>query len=86
MIHGWNGAGFSGGYAFGFPYGGFIMTALFAALIVLAVLAIIRASKAGKYRDDPKERGLEILIERFSRGEIDAATFKSMKAEIDSKN
>jgi uncharacterized membrane protein len=31
------------------------------------------------------ERGIDILISRFSRGEIDAETFRSMKAELETK-
>ncbi|MFA6504541.1 MAG: hypothetical protein WCT14_00500 [Treponemataceae bacterium] len=62
------------------------MTAILIALAVFAIVAFFKMNKSRNYASDPKEHGLEILIERFSRGEIDAETFKSMKAAIDSKN
>jgi putative membrane protein len=79
MYHGWNGSA----YAFGFPWGGLVMGILFIALIALGAFAIIRMGKAGKLGVvAPKEHGLEILTERFARGEIDAETFRSMKSEL----
>ncbi len=82
MFHGWNG----GGYAFGFPWGGFTMGFLFIALIVLVIVAVARTGRIGRLGSgNSKERGLEILTERFARGEIDAETFRSMKHELDAK-
>jgi putative membrane protein len=85
MMHGWNGAWGPVSYGFGFPWGGLLMSAVLIALIVIAVMAFIRSGRAGKLSHDPRERGLEILFERYARGEIDADTFKTMKAEIEAK-
>lgn len=74
------------GYALGFPWGGFAMSALLIGLAVFAVVAAIRMGRTRRTDDDPKERGIEILIERFARGEIDSETFRSMKSELEARN
>ncbi len=87
MYHGWSGGWAPGGYMFGLPWGGLFMGVLFTALIVLMVFAIVRMGKLKK--NDPEggtDRGMDILVSRFSRGEIDAQTFRSMKAELETKN
>ncbi|MFZ2635205.1 MAG: SHOCT domain-containing protein [Rectinemataceae bacterium] len=82
MFHAWNGVG----YGFGFPWGGFVMGFLFIALVALVIVAIVRMGKTERLRaGNPKERGLEILTERFARGEIDAETFRAMKNELEVK-
>jgi uncharacterized membrane protein len=63
------------------------MGVLFLALVGFMVFAVIRMGKTG--RPDlnvSRERGLDILIERYSRGEIDAEAFRMMKAELGVKN
>ena len=97
MYHGWNGGGFARGgfphdavaqcgYSFGFPWGGLVMGILVLAVIALLVVLIVRQGKSGKPdNSDLKERGIDILIERYTRGEIDADTFKTMKAELDAR-
>ncbi len=83
MYHTWNGGGYA---AFGFPWGGLIMGLLFIALVVFVAVLAIRAGRTERLdRDDPKRRALEILTERFVRGEIDADTFRSIKSEIEIK-
>lgn len=86
MMHNWGGGYFPGAYPFGFPWGGFAMSAILVALVVFAVVVLVRSSRARRSFEDPKERGLEILVERFAKGEIDADTFRSMKAELDARN
>jgi uncharacterized membrane protein len=60
-------------------------------ILVLAAVAIavFLAARAGRSRAGSggaaAERGLDILIERFARGEIDADAFRAMKAEIERK-
>jgi len=86
MSHMFNGAMNHGMYGIGFPFGGLFMGLLIIALIAVLVVLIIRS---GKNRKDnlmsAKEKGLEILVERFARGEIDAETFKTMKATLELK-
>ncbi len=84
LLHGYGYWG-SGAFGGGFPWMG---TAMWVALIALAALAVFAAVRIGRSSGrrndaDPKERGLEILTERFARGEIDAETYKSMKDEIE---
>lgn len=86
MFHGWGGAWTPGGYGYGFPWGGLTMGILVLAAVAIAVFLAARAgrSRAGS-GGTAAERGLDILIERFARGEIDADAFRAMKAEIERK-
>jgi putative membrane protein len=88
MYRGWNGGSWTlGGHALGFPWGGLVMGLLFFALIALIVFAIVRMGKSSATSlGVAKDRGIDILIERYARGEIDADTFRAMKAVIDAKN
>jgi len=75
-----------GGYGFGagMGFGGFGMILLWVVLIVAAVLAVRWVvdrshSDAGPHR----ERGaLEILRERYARGEIDKAEFEQKSRDL----
>lgn len=67
----------------GFSYGGIIMGIVLLAVIVLLVVLVMRSSRFNKTGSTHSEnKGLDILVERFARGEIDGATFRSMKAEL----
>ncbi len=91
MYHNWNynnwiPGGFREGYATGFPRGGIVMGIFMVAIIALVIVLLVRLGNNRKTDHiDQKERGIDILIERYARGEIDAETFRSMKAEIDTK-
>jgi uncharacterized membrane protein len=87
MYHGWNGGGWArGGYALGFPWGGLVMGLIGIAIIVLLIVLIVRSGANRKPNLlDSKEKGIDILIERYTRGEIDGETFKAMKAELDAR-
>ena len=81
MCHAWNGGAWAnGGYAAGFPLGALVMGIFVLALIALLVVLIVRLGKTGNPDHfELKERGIDILIERYSRGEIDVETFRTMK-------
>lgn len=89
---GWNPAG--AGYAFGIPFGAILMGLLAIALIVLVVFATLRLAKGGHHGHGPaplgefppERRALDILAERFARGEIDAESYRLMKAELERKD
>jgi uncharacterized membrane protein len=86
MYRGWHDGGWGfGGQAIGFPWGGIVMAVLFLAVIALLIVLIVRMGKTRTGEYVAKERGINILIERYTRGEIDAETFRAMKAELDSK-
>ncbi len=87
MYRGFNGGSWAHpGYGFGFPWGAIVMGALVIGLIVFAVIAL-RRSRLTRTADpvDAGQRGVLILTERFARGEIDAETFRSMKAELEAQ-
>jgi len=51
-------------------------------LIVVAVRWLGGGPAQGPGASPPKERGLEILQERFARGEIDKAEFEDRKKSL----
>ncbi|WP_304226177.1 SHOCT domain-containing protein [Gracilinema caldarium] len=53
-------------------------------LLVLIVWLIISFSRKGHYaKQESVTKGIDILIERYARGEISAETFKAMKSELE---
>lgn len=89
MYRGFNGGGWAHpgyGFGFGFPWGAIVMGALVIGLVVFAVVAL-RRSRMNRTADPvgASQRGVQILTERFARGEIDVETFRSMKAELESQ-
>ncbi|HUX36783.1 MAG TPA: SHOCT domain-containing protein [Rectinemataceae bacterium] len=81
------GQGFMGNEAFGFPWLHLMFGLIFVALVVVGIILLIRMARSGKTGLSQGEslysRALDILVERFARGEIDAETFRSMRAEIE---
>jgi putative membrane protein len=81
--------GFGSGYEGHFlSWGSLVMGILLLALLVVAIMALIRLSKAADRKSGGKaapELGaaFAILSERFARGEIDADTYRSMKGELE---
>ena len=78
---GWYPQGY--GFGFGFPWMGILMAIVFIGGISLV---LVLAFRAGKRRElpDARELGSKILLGRYARGEIDAETFRSMRAELES--
>lgn len=72
MMEGW-----SGMWGFGWIY-----MLFFWALIILAVAALARWLFAGA--DSTSRRALEILQERYARGEIDADQYAQMRRKVES--
>jgi len=62
------------------------MLAFFLVLVGLIVFAIVKLSKS-RVTEVKKEgpAGLDILSERFARGEIDAESYRAMKEELGRK-
>jgi len=67
----------------GFGYGGwgFVFGILWFALVAWLVYALVRAL-AGSGSSPGGDRALEILKERYARGEIDRETFERMKRDL----
>ena len=91
MYHGMYGfgQGYGGTGYFGFPWLHFVFGLAFMALVIIGIIGIFRLAKGGKSGlsdgSDLHARALDIMVERYARGEIDAETFRAMKAEIDKK-
>lgn len=82
MYHGYAGqAGLGYGIIPGFPIGSILLIALLVVGLSFVVIALRRVGR--RLPGGHVERGLEILIERYARGEIDAERFRAMKAEIE---
>ena len=63
-------------------FGGLMMVAFWGGMILLIVFAVRWLGGGPSHRDrtpPPGARGLEILQERFARGEIDKAAFEERK-------
>ncbi len=87
MFHGWYGSPWYGMGGYGFPWGGLLMGILVIAIIAAGIIFIGRSGRNRiDDRRDSTQRGIDILIERFARGEIDGETFKKMKAQIEEKS
>ncbi|HEV8680238.1 MAG TPA: SHOCT domain-containing protein [Stellaceae bacterium] len=52
------------------------------ALAVLVVVYLVRALGPGPTRPDPERSALDILQERFARGEIDRAEYEDRKRTL----
>jgi len=91
MYHGMYGfgQGYAGNGSFGFPWFHLVFGLAFVALVIVGIIYILRTARSGKtglsQRDDLHARALDIMVERFARGEIDAETFRAMKAELEKK-
>jgi putative membrane protein len=51
------------------------------ALLIAAAVVVVRALAADR-RPDPGDRALQILKERYARGEIDKAEFETRKHDL----
>jgi putative membrane protein len=84
MYRGFNGGWMNGGVPFMGNWGGMVMIIVVVAALVLGIVAVVRTGKARQASvSAASDRALEILAERFARGEIDADSFRSMKAELE---
>jgi len=85
MYRGLNGAWGMAGYPVWAHWGGIALAIAIVVAIVLGVVAIRRSGTSGRReRGVAEARGLDVLAERFARGEIDAETYRSMRAELES--
>lgn len=80
--------GINGGFGAGFTplwahWGGIGLGIVLVAVVALSIIALVRTGKKRSAASgEPEQRGLDILAERFARGELDAETYRSMRAEL----
>ncbi|MCA1949065.1 MAG: SHOCT domain-containing protein [Treponema sp.] len=78
--------GYSGTGWFAYPWTSFSVLHWvgFGILLVFIVWLIISFGRKGHYaKQEAVTKGIDILIERYARGEISADAFKAMKAELE---
>jgi putative membrane protein len=82
-----------GGHGFGFPgmiFGGLMMLVFWGAIIVLVFFVIRALSRTGSVHSAPPpaaaapagDRALDILRERYARGEITKEQFEQMRRDL----
>lgn len=64
---------------------GWIFMALFWILIIMGIVAILRGSGTGNSgnRDMPRKTPLEILQDRYARGEIEREEYEQKRRDLD---
>ncbi len=74
-----------GNYGLGMGYGyglfGMMFSFIWWALIILALVSFIKWAKDGKFSSNGKD-ALDILKERYAKGEISKAEFEEKKKDI----
>lgn len=80
------GCGFIGGwnYMMNFGYGGMLMWIIFAVILVVAIYFIINNSKSNESPGRSKQTSLDIIKERYAKGEISEEEFEKMKRNLTS--
>lgn len=67
-----------------FGYGGMLMMFLFAIVIGLVIYFIITNTKANRYTGEFNKTSLDIIKERYAKGEITEEEFEKMKINLKS--
>ena len=80
------GCGFTWGWnqMMNFGYGGMLMMFLFAIVIGLVIYFIITNTKANRYTGEFNKTSLDIIKERYAKGEITEEEFEKMKINLKS--
>lgn len=69
------------GYGFGGFFGGFIML-LFWALVIVGIIALVRHLSNGNQRIGSPKSALDILKERYAKGEVNKEEFEAKKKDL----
>ena len=73
-----------GGHGWGWIGVGAVHMLLFWGLIILAIVALVRFLSSSTTSDDNRHRTpLDILKERYARGEIDKEEFEAKKRDLE---
>lgn len=85
MMGGWG----DGGYGYGGGYGwmGIIMPLIFGIGIILVSIYLFRRNSSQVHTNgfSKQNSGLDILRERYARGEIDSAEYQSRKQDLEGR-
>lgn len=82
MMGGYGMSGWGGGLGFGMGFG-WLVPLVVIGLVVWAVVAFTRSHSArGGATEAGPDRSLEILKERYAKGELDADTYQRMRKEL----
>lgn len=88
MMGGWGNGGYGyGGYGGGYGWMGIIMPLIFGIGIILLSIYLFRRNSSQVYNNrlGKQNTGLDILRERYARGEIDSVEYQSKKHDLESK-
>lgn len=70
------------GYGWGWGFGGLFML-LFWLLVLAGLVALLRWLFSHENKALPQNRALEILAERYARGEIDREQYEQMRRDLE---
>lgn len=70
-----------GGYGMGFGFGGFFML-LWWVLIIVGIVALVKWLGHPHAGQGGSDKAIEILRERYARGEIDEQEFQKRKRDL----
>ena len=86
MMGGWGNGGYGGGYGW-MGMMGIIMPLIFGIGIILLGLYVFRRNSSQVHTNGlgKQNSGLDILRERYARGEIDSAEYQSRKQDLESR-
>jgi putative membrane protein len=89
MMYGWGnmmGGWGNGGYGGGFGWMGMIMPLIFLiGIILLGIYLFRRSSSQVRTSALNNHSGMDVLRERYARGEIDSEEFQSRKLDLEGK-
>jgi len=77
------------GYGYGSSMGwlgmgfGIIIHLAFIALIIMAAIWMFKTAFRGEHREEKQTGAIEILKQRYAKGEITSEEYKSMKKELE---
>lgn len=71
-----------GGFGFGMGAFGWVFMILFWGLIIFGIFALVKWLITTKSNDQSKNTPLEILQERYARGEIDQEEYEQKKGAL----